>query len=336
MRKTISFTLLLIVPYLTFSFDYPYKRLNKLYEAKDEKCLNVAERFIKFFPHNAAPYYYAMAVHFDNARTQDTPRKKYYQLSKALSYARSFERIKDTDFEDKMNWTDKEEEINVFAEVVIAELKEAKLQKLSKALVSKRKRMKWENVDRPNKVEIEVDSDPVAKVNKVEEVKIVESVLKSNKMDGQYYGLALGTEMILSHSKTSEKEMLALVNTDRKKKGMGPLVWKESLANAARYHAYDMGSQDYFSHDSQDRKGGKLIEVAGTFKRIRKFHTTSFVNSENIAAGNETAESTYSQWYHSPGHYNNMFNKSSKEVGIGVVHVPGSTYGYYWVFCTAN
>lgn len=336
MRRFISLILLLILPLLTFSFNYPSKRLNKLYEVKDEKCLNVAERFIKFFPYNAAPYYYAMAVHFDNALVQQTPRKKYYQLSKALSYARSFERIKDKSFEDKINWTDKEDQINVFAEVVIAELKEAKLRQLSKALVSKRKRMKWEKVDHRNKEEIEIDSDPVVKLDKVEEVEIVHSVSESNKMDGQYYGLALGTERILSHSKLSEKEMLALVNVERKKKGMEPMVWKESLANAARYHAYDMGSQDYFSHDSQDRKGDKLIEVAGTFKRIRKFHKTSFANSENIAAGNETAESTYSQWYRSPGHYDNMFNKSSKEVGIGVVYVPGSTYGYYWVFCTAN
>jgi len=335
MRKTISLILLLTVPYLTFSSNYPYKRLNKLYEAQDEKCLNVAERFIKIFPHNAAPYYFAMAVHFDKAQVQESPRKKYNELSKALSYARSFERIKDKDFEEKMNWMDTEDEINVFAEGVIAELKEAKLRQLSKALISKRKRMKWEKIDRPNKEEIEVDNVPVVKLDKVEEVEIIESVSETNKVDGQYYGLALGTEMILSHSKTSEKEMLALVNAERKKKGMGPLVWKESLANAARYHAYDMGSQDYFSHDSQDRKGEKLIEVGGTFNRIRKFHTTSFANSENIAAGNETAVSTYSQWYHSPGHYANMFNKSSKEVGIGVVHVPGSSYGYYWVFCTA-
>ena len=195
-------------------------------------------------------------------------------------------------------------------------------------LISKRKRLKWDKVDRPIKEDVEMESDPVATLNKVEEVEIIESVPSSSQVKGQYYGLALGTEMIPSHSKVSEKEMLVLVNTERKKKGMGPLVWKESLANAARYHAYDMGSQDYFSHDSQDRKGNKLIEVGGTFKRIKKFHTTSFANSENIAAGNETAEATYSQWYHSPGHYANMFNKSSQEVGIGVAYIPGSTYGY--------
>ena len=336
MRRSISLILLLTLPYLTFSFNYPYKRLNKLYEAQDEKCLSVAERFIKFFPHNSAPYYYAMAVHFDKAQVQETPRKKYNELSKALSYARSFERIKDKDFEDKMNWADKEDEINIYAEEVITELKEAKLRQLSKALFSKRKRMKWEKVDILNNEEVEVDSGPLVKLDKLEEVERIESVSESNKVDGQYYGLALGTEMILSHSKSSEKKMLDLVNAERKKKGMGQLVWKESLTNAARYHAYDMGSQDYVSHDSQDRKGEKLIEVGGAFDRIRKFHTTSFVNSENIAAGNERAVDTYSQWYHSPGHYHNMFNKSSKEVGIGVVHVPGSTFGYYWVFCTAN
>jgi hypothetical protein len=194
MQRSIS-VILLIIPYLAFSFNYPYKRLNKLYEAKDEKCLNVAERFIKIFPHNSAPYYYAMAVHFDKAQVQETPRKKYNELSKALRYARSFERIKDKDFEDKMNWADKEDEINIYAEEVIAELKEAKLRQLSKALFSKRKRMKWEKVDLLNNEEVEVDSGPVVKLDKLEEVETIESVSEFNKVDGQYYGLALGTEI---------------------------------------------------------------------------------------------------------------------------------------------
>ena len=120
MQRTISLILLLTVPYLTFSFNFPYKRLSKLYDAQDEKTLTVAERYIKFFPGNAAPYYYAMSVHYDRALEQETPRKKYNEMAKVLSYARSFERIKDKDFESKMNWAEKEDNINVFTEDVIA------------------------------------------------------------------------------------------------------------------------------------------------------------------------------------------------------------------------
>ena len=117
---------------------------------------------------------------------------------------------------------------------------------------------------------------------------------------------------------------------------MNPLEWEEDLAKACRYHAYDLGSQGYFDHNSFDRNKDNLFEVGGTFERIRKFYNDTFVNSENIAAGNEGVEGTFQQWYTSKGHYENMFNSSSKKVGIGVCHIPGSTFGYYWVFCTAQ
>ena len=117
---------------------------------------------------------------------------------------------------------------------------------------------------------------------------------------------------------------------------MQPLIWEEDLARAARYHAYDLATQNYFDHNSYDRINGNLIEVGNTFTRIKKFYNETFVNSENIAAGNESAEGTYLQWYNSPGHYKNMFNKKSSKVGIGVFKSSESSYGYYWVFCTAE
>ena len=83
-------------------------------------------------------------------------------------------------------------------------------------------------------------------------------------------------------------------------------------------------------------KNGKFVKIGGTFERIRLFYHDSFANSENIAAGNATPEETYQQWYESKGHNENMFNSSSTKVGIGYYHVPGRTYGHYWVFCTAH
>lgn len=50
----------------------------------------------------------------------------------------------------------------------------------------------------------------------------------------------------------------------------------------------------------------------------------------------QDVKGTCQQWYTSKGHYDNMFNSSSKKVGIGVCHIPRSPYGYYWVFCTAQ
>jgi uncharacterized protein YkwD len=119
-------------------------------------------------------------------------------------------------------------------------------------------------------------------------------------------------------------------------KGLPELEWVEDLANAARYHAYDMATQNYFSHDTYDRIDGKLVKVGGTFPRIKRFYSSTFVNTENIAAGSAGADQTYRQWFTSPGHHKNMFNKSATKVGVGLYYYPGSTYKYYWVFCTAK
>ena len=66
---------------------------------------------------------------------------------------------------------------------------------------------------------------------------------------------------------TDEKEILAIINSERKKQGMQELIWEEDLARAARYHAYDLATQKYFDHNSYDRKNGKLIKVGGTFAK---------------------------------------------------------------------
>ena len=53
---------------------------------------------------------------------------------------------------------------------------------------------------------------------------------------------------------------------------------------------------------------------------------------ENLAAGNASADDTVlTQWRQSAGHYANMVNKNYTKIGVGLVYVPNSKYGYYWV-----
>jgi hypothetical protein len=155
-------------------------------------------------------------------------------------------------------------------------------------------------------------------------------------VDGKYYGMPAGDEDIGPIDFKGEKELLRLINNERVKKGLEPLLWSFDLSRAARYHATDMATQRYFDHNTYDRIDGKLVKIGGTFARIRKFYNLRFVNSENIAAGSKLSKDTYRQWYTSKGHYANMFNKKSKYVGIGVAYNPKSPYKYYWVFCTSR
>jgi hypothetical protein len=51
---------------------------------------------------------------------------------------------------------------------------------------------------------------------------------------------------------------------------------------------------------------------------------------ENIAAGYGTAAAVFDGWRNSPGHNANMLGANFRVVGVSVVYVSGSPYGYYW------
>lgn len=303
-----------------FAIDLPFKQLKKSYETEYDKTLERAERWMKILPNNPAAYYYASLIHFESAQQQETVRKRYLGLVKSLRYARDLEKQKDQAFLDQVAWDTLTPLVKDFTHSVTEELDAAELYKLSAIVEKKARRFDWMS-----------DSKTVDLADKNKEATPV-STLKN----GQYFGMPSGVEIVSSYNIRSEREMVEYINQERLKQGMQAFEWDEDLAKAARYHAFDMGTQDYFDHDSYDRtSGNKLSKVGGTFARIKKFYTASFANSENIAAGNEGAHDTYMQWYHSKGHYENMFNKNSKKIGIGVVYIPGSTYGYYWVMNTA-
>jgi uncharacterized protein YkwD len=325
MKHLLSLAVIGIFSLSANAIEIPYNYLKKSYENEYDKTLERAERCMKLLPNNPAAYYYASLVHFENAQKQTVVRKRYLGLVKSLRYARELESKQDTEFLELISWDTLTPYIQDFTVNVNKELNEAELYKLSAIVERRAKHLDWMGPS--------VKSEDVA-ANESNAFK-TESKISSGMFNGQYFGMPSGTELIKSHDNLSEREMLDLINKERLSQGMQLFSWDEDLARAARYHAFDMGTQDYFDHKSYDRSNGKLTTAGGTFTRIGAFYTASFANSENIAAGNQAAEHTYKQWYHSQGHYDNMFNESSAKIGIGVVYVPGSEYGYYWVMCTA-
>ncbi|WP_139983472.1 CAP domain-containing protein [Nocardioides litoris] len=103
---------------------------------------------------------------------------------------------------------------------------------------------------------------------------------------------------------------------------VGPLRAEPRLSAAARAHALDMGTHDYFSHTSLDsRDPGDRITAADY--RWRSY-------GENIAAGYTGAVAVVDGWLASPGHCRNLMG-AFDEIGLGHAYVTGSTYGHYWV-----
>lgn len=129
---------------------------------------------------------------------------------------------------------------------------------------------------------------------------------------------------------TEEDAMVGLVNQLRATgtscgstthAAVGPVTMNQYLREAARLHSQDMADQDYFSHTSLDgrspwdRIGATAYQGSGV--------------GENIAAGNSTAQRTFTQWLNSPGHCRNMMNGSANEMGVGYAVGQGN-YTHYW------
>jgi uncharacterized protein YkwD len=128
-----------------------------------------------------------------------------------------------------------------------------------------------------------------------------------------------------------EDEVLTLVNEKRAagatcgatvKPPVPALTMEAHLRQAARCHSLDLGTHNYFSHDSQDGRS--------PWDRISQAGYTAFGNAENIAAGQSSPASVVDSWMSSPGHCNNVMTSGSNEIGIGFAMVEGSDFGRYW------
>ncbi|MGB0850085.1 MAG: CAP domain-containing protein [Bacteroidia bacterium] len=295
-----------------------YDRLQKKYDRNPDKCELIARRMIERNRSRPEPYFFISLVYYDRYKNEKSVRDKYKDMSQSLIYGRKLLRLKtSSEMVNFHRWEGLRANLEREVPILINQLNEAGMDSKADNLYSKANRMKLVEprvIPKPKKVLVEINGF----------------------RNGQYFGLPTGSEEVQSASISKEKELLRILNVARKEKGMKPLVWDEDLARAARYHSYDMATQNYFDHSSHDRIDGDLLEVGNAFSRIRKFYTKGFVNSENIAAGRGSSKGTYMQWYNSPGHYRNMFNSTSTKVGIGLYYLEGSTYGYYWSFCTSR
>lgn len=120
---------------------------------------------------------------------------------------------------------------------------------------------------------------------------------------------------------TLAKQVLALVNAERAKQGLGGLTLSAEVCNVATVKAQDMADNGYFDHNSP---------TYGTpFDMLTSFGVSYASAGENIAAGQQTAEEVVESWMNSEGHRANILNASYTELGVGVAY--GGEYGIYWV-----
>ncbi len=129
-----------------------------------------------------------------------------------------------------------------------------------------------------------------------------------------------------------EQTVVELVNTERwNNDNLPPLKRIDSLNNASRYHATDLGQDNYFQHDSYDRVNGDLTKVCGTWDRVLNYYGNDWrFLAENIAAGQTSPERVVDAWMNSEGHRANILSTNNWEIGVGYFYTSNG-YHHYWV-----
>ncbi len=115
---------------------------------------------------------------------------------------------------------------------------------------------------------------------------------------------------------TEETLMLSLVNQERAKAGVSPLVADEALTRLARLKSQDMVDKNYFSHQSPT--------YGSPFDMMKSAGIIYGTAGENIAGAPSVARA-HDGLMNSPGHRRNILNPAFTHVGIGIVK--GGSYG---------
>lgn len=118
----------------------------------------------------------------------------------------------------------------------------------------------------------------------------------------------------------AEQVMLQLVNQERVKAGVKPLMVNAALRNLSRTYARDLFARGYFSHYN--------LEGESPFDRMDKAGIRYSAAGENLAlAPNVTL--AHQGLMNSPGHRANILSPDYSNVGIGVID--GGMYGQMFV-----
>jgi uncharacterized protein YkwD len=111
------------------------------------------------------------------------------------------------------------------------------------------------------------------------------------------------------------EEVARLMNAERSRRGLRPLVFSENLQRAAERQACDMAMNGVRSHRGSD---------GSTFARRYRAAGGCGAGGENIAWGQGSAARTIEWWMNSSGHRANILQRRARAYGVAVAVRDGS------------
>lgn len=104
--------------------------------------------------------------------------------------------------------------------------------------------------------------------------------------------------------------MIRLINEERRKAGVAPLIVDIELSRVARIKSQDMRDNNYFSHTSPN--------YGSPFDMMRSFGIRYRTAGENIAR-HSSVQSAHTGLMNSDGHRRNILSPSFTHIGVGIV-----------------
>jgi uncharacterized protein YkwD len=108
---------------------------------------------------------------------------------------------------------------------------------------------------------------------------------------------------------SAERALLALMNEDRRRAGVAPLVPDSSLSDVARAHSNDMLAHNFVGHVSPTH--GKTTD------RLKAAHVRMALSLENVGRAYSLVE-VEEGFMDSPGHRSNLLNAEVTRAGVGI------------------
>jgi uncharacterized protein YkwD len=127
-----------------------------------------------------------------------------------------------------------------------------------------------------------------------------------------------------------EIALVRLLNDYRASHGLRPVLISDQISEACDRHSSDMAEYGFVEHYTTN--GSDWFEVgASPWDRMAASgYSYQTAKGENLAAGQADAAAVLAAWKNSPAHDAVMLNPTFGVIGVSLVQVEGSSFGYYW------
>ena len=121
-------------------------------------------------------------------------------------------------------------------------------------------------------------------------------------------------------------ETLLRINQERGRAGLTALRPSPLLDRVAQRHACDNAYHNRLSHTGSDGShfGERIMRAGYSYRRA----------NENVAIGYHDAASVVAAWMHSSGHRQNVLDRGTHEVGLGLAR--GRDGRFHWVMVSGR